>query len=289
MNIQMNIIKYWRILLLIAGTILLLTSCEEKINLNLDDTYTRIVVDGEITTETKAHKVILMKSAAYFSNQSPPPVTGAVVAITDGSNVIPLMETPAVSVVYLTAPDVKGIVGRTYKLIIQNVDINGDGDIEMYEASCLLKQVFPLDSIKSKVFKEDEIPRRYLIDGYGQEPASIGDYYLWKYYKNNKIETDSLFEWIFTDDLLVNGKYIPGLSMFLVEEAVPGDTIKVESRSITKEYYDFLNAIMLETYWNGGGFSGPPANIKGNVSNGGQGFFLATDVGYSSTTIQAGK
>ena len=270
--------------LLMCGIAFILSSCEEKIDLKLDDTYTRLVVDGEITTETKAHKIVLMTSSSYFSNQAPPAVSGAIVSISDGTIVIPLTETPAGSGIYLTNPNVKGDVGKTYRLLISNVDINGDGDLEVYEASCMLKKAFPLDSVKAKVFREWESPKRFLIDGYGQEPATAGDFYLWKYYKNKKIETDSLFEWLFTDDLLVNGNYIPGLSMFLVD-GVPGDTITVESRSITKEYYDFMTSVMLETYWNGGGFSGPPANIKGNISNGGQGFFLATDVGYTTTII----
>lgn len=279
-----NLIRYFRMALLISGTIVLLTSCEEKMDLTLDETYTRIVVEGEITSEMKAHHIKLMNSGGYFENQPPAPVSGAIVSVSDGVNVFPFTETPTGSGIYLSAPNVKGEVGKVYTLTITGVDIDGDNKTDTYTASSMLKQGFPLDSIKTKVFRDFETPVRYLVNGYGQESPTTGDFYLWKYYKNQKIETDSVFEWIFTDDVLVNGNYIPGLSMFLID-AVPGDTITVEARSITKEYYDFLNSLMLETFWNGGGFSGPPANIKGNISNGGQGFFLATDVYYTSTIV----
>ncbi len=48
--------------------------------------------------------------------------------------------------------------------------------------------------------------------------------------------------------------------------------------SISKAYYEFLSALMVETIWRGSPWDGPPANIPGNVSNGGNGFFRASDV-----------
>jgi hypothetical protein len=48
--------------------------------------------------------------------------------------------------------------------------------------------------------------------------------------------------------------------------------------SISKAYYDFLTALMIETVWRGTPWDGPPANIPGNISNGGKGFFRASAV-----------
>ena len=66
----------------------------------------------------------------------------------------------------------------------------------------------------------------------------------------------------------------------LLEELPNTDTLKVtvEMHSISRKYYDFLVAIALETEFNGDLFSGPPANIPSNISNGGLGFFIASAV-----------
>ena len=48
--------------------------------------------------------------------------------------------------------------------------------------------------------------------------------------------------------------------------------------SISQSYYDFLRSVFMETEWRGTLFDSTPANIKGNVSNGGLGFFSAQAV-----------
>lgn len=271
------------IIFLIITIAAILSSCTEKIDIKLDDTYTRIVVDGEITSETKAHQVILTKTTNYFYNEVPPPATGATVTISDGTNTYSLTETdPGI---YKTTPDVQGVAGRVYTLSISDIDVDGDGVDDIFTASSEMKPTWAIDSITQEVFDPTETPLRYLINGWGQEDPEPGQYYLWRYYKNSTLETDTLDELIFVDDEGVNGNYISGLTMFLVDADI-NDTITVESRSITKEYYEFINSFMQETAWNAGSFGGPPANIKTNVSNGGLGYFNAIEVAFVSTIIK---
>ena len=52
---------YWLILL-----ILMLGACTERITVELDETYTRIAVDGRITTDSTFQEITLTKSADYF-------------------------------------------------------------------------------------------------------------------------------------------------------------------------------------------------------------------------------
>ena len=264
-----------------------LTSCEERIDLKLNDTYTRIVVEGEITTEAKAHKIKLTTSSSYFYNQKAPAITGATVTISDNAgNTFLLNEIPVGSGIYYTDASVQGIIGRTYTLKIDGVDINKDGKKESYFATDLLKSVAQLDSIsfeKTKNHKGDSV---YLINGWMHEPPSTGDYYIWKYSLNGIPQSDTVSNQQFTDDLMVNGNNIPGFTLFR-SKAKKGDTIVIETRSASKGYYDYLTSFMLETSWNmgGGGFSGPPANIKTNVSSGGLGWFSASDIKYKKAII----
>lgn len=270
-------------LLIIAAGFLILSSCREKIELTLDTTYTRLVVEGSITDEAKAHTVILTLSGDYLSTTSSRVVTGAVVEISDGDKVFVLQETdPGI---YKTDPTVKGVQGLTYTLTIKGVDVNNDGAKEVYTASDLLKPVMILDSVAVEKQKPVTSPPVYKVIGWGQEPPTPDDCYQWVYYLNGKLQIDTLSKTLFVDDTFVNGSYLPGLPIFMDVKAETGDTITVETRSLSREYYNFIVTFMLETVWNQGGAAGPPANIIGNISNGALGYFCAHSVNHSTAIV----
>jgi hypothetical protein len=276
-----NLPSYY--LLLAALLPLLLHSCRKPIDLILDSTYTRLVVEGSITDQAKAHRVILTLSSDYLTDRPPTPVTGAIVTIHDGANTFLLTETePGI---YETDPTVQGVPGRRYTLIVKGVDIDNDGVMEEYTASDLLKPTMVLDSIVAELQQPVVNPPLYRVRGWGQEPPTPDDCYQWLYYLNGVLQTDTLNKTLFADDTFVNGSYLPGLFMFFDVKGSPGDTLLVETRSLTREYYTFLVTFMLETVWNQGGGSGPPANIKGNISNGALGYFSAHAVTQISTTV----
>jgi hypothetical protein len=253
-------------------------SCTEKINLKLDESAQRIVVEGFITNETKTHSVKLTKSTGYFSNEPAPRVTGAIVSINDGAIIYNLHEkSPGI---YLTDSNVTGIIGNTYTLVIKY-------DGETYSASSYLKYVPAVDSI---FCKKMDLPFGMLSDSYevdlwAQEPQPAGDYYMWTVYKNHILDTDTLKKVSFSDDSFINGNYAAGVQVQQVK-VVPGDTVTLAMYSISKAYYDFLTGALTETGGGGSPFDGPPANIKGNISNGALGFFLATAVSTKSCIVQ---
>jgi hypothetical protein len=54
---------------------------------------------------------------------------------------------------------------------------------------------------------------------------------------------------------------------------LPGDIISLELAAITPEFYRFLDAIKKDEQGTDPLFSGPPANIIGNINNGALGMF----------------
>lgn len=62
------------ILLLIA---LSFAACTEKMDIELDESYTRVVAEGMITNEPGPHLIRLTTTAPYFSNQPVPVISGA--------------------------------------------------------------------------------------------------------------------------------------------------------------------------------------------------------------------
>lgn len=89
-----------------------LSACTEKIEIELDDNYTRLVVEGNITNDTMKHIFLLSKTTSYYYNQAPPKVTGALVTISDNSgNSIQLSEESEGQ--YCTPDNFYGITDRS--------------------------------------------------------------------------------------------------------------------------------------------------------------------------------
>lgn len=263
---------------------LLVVSCTEKIDIQLDESYARLVVDGSITTDTMAHTVVLRTTSSYFYNQPSPMVTGAEVSITDGTLNFNLTETS--EGVYHTSQFVHGVPGRTYTLNVKLASPIG-GQTE-YSAASTLNSVNPLDSVSLVFHPEWTKDGLWEVKCYVQEPPTV-DFYRFMIYKNQKLLTDTLNEWFVTDDKFINGSYSNGATVAYLrqgssEEGLrPGDEVTVEVNSIGKDYYNFVLDAQAELRGSNPLFSGPPANVKGNISNGAIGFFAA----YSTTRSSA--
>jgi len=255
-------------------------SCTERIEIELDDSYTMLVVDGAITTDTMAHTVKLSTSTSYYYNQPAPRVIGAQVSITDGTQTFILKEDSAG--VYRTDPTVFGVGGQTYTLNIKLADpIGGYTD---YTAASTLYPISPLDSVNLLFHPDWSDYGIWEVKCYVQEPPTI-DFYRFLILKNQVMLSDTLNEWFITDDKFFNGSYTNGATVAYLQQSstqeglIEGDTITVEVNSIGKEYFNFLLEAQAELRGSNPLFSGPPANVKGNINNGAIGFFSA----YSAT------
>jgi len=257
----------------------IIVSCTERIDIKLDESFTLLVVDGAITTDTMAHKVALSKTSSYYYNQPAPMVSGAQVTITDGIHTFNLSEkSPGI---YQTQPNVFGIPMQTYTLKIRlQEEIGGYSE---YTASSTLYPVSPLDSI-GLAFHPD-----YSEDGFWEVKCYVLDPFTTDFYRflisrNQTLITDTLDEWFVTDDRFFNGNYTNGATIGMLDQSKPdevlnaGDTVTAEVNSIGKEYAYFLWDTQSELFGSNPLFSGPPANVKGNINNGAIGFFAAYSV-----------
>lgn len=273
--------------ILLLGAVFVPFSCTEEFTPALDSTFTRLIVDGVITTDTTVHRVILSKSGDALNKQPKRYVSGAVVSITDGSTVFPLSESsPGI---YETQPDVFGLPGNTYTLNIANVDIDDDGNTESYSASSLLKAENDIDSIKIR--KQVYGTQTYWLINMFARDIGGQSFYLVKAYRNNKLVTDSLKEYVVANNIGFEGGYYPGLSVYFLnsnksdEHLNVGDTVTLELNGITEEYFNFINACILESRPKDPLFSGPSANVPTNIfpNDKAAGFFTAYSVKRNST------
>jgi len=253
-------------------------SCSEKIELDLNSSNTRLVVEGMITDQDGPHGVILTKSSSYFFNEPPPPVEDAIVSVSAGGQQWLLsQESPGH---YMLPQDFTGTPGTTYQLSILHQDTD-------YTANAPLRGVPPIDSLS--LLPHPILPGRDFLLIHFQEPAETRDFYLYNVFLNGVLLTDSINKKPFGDDDGVNGRYL-GIPVYLFQagEDAPksGDQIRVQKFSISEEYFQFMIALRRNQGTVGGPFTGPPANVPGNINNGALGFFLASAVSEAELIIE---
>ncbi len=230
------------------------------------------MVEGSISTDTVKQLIKLTKTTSFFYDQKPPPISGASVKVAQGGQVYSFSEDANQSGNYYSNIAFAGKQGQKYDLVIDDVDLNQDGEKQSYYGSEIMKNILVIDSIyavKATIFDETG----YKIFGFAQEPSTVGDYYLWRYFINGKLITDTLEKITFASDEIVNGNYLYNFEMGFITDGATGDTLTVETNSITKDYYNFIISFFFETKWSSAPFAGPPANIKTNIDNGAVGYF----------------
>ncbi len=260
------------IVLVFFFSLLLTQACTERIEIELDESQTRLVVDGHIGTDTTTYIIRLTSSSGYFSNQLPPPVSGARLYLDDGVNLTQLGELPDHKGHYVTPSDYHGIPGRTYTLEINLDEPVGERDYYVAQTH-MPKTEFVLDSIQLELQERFDF---WILNLYAYDPPTT-DFYKFDVKRNGIALTDTAYRSTTIDDRLINGNRVEGLGVVFLykDEVMPGDTLHFIMSSIPKGYFDFFNELRSESGFSNPLFSGPPANISSNLEEGGLGYFAA--------------
>lgn len=285
----MNTINTKSVALMLILALAGLASCTERIDVELDDTYTRLVVDGQITSDdTCRHRVILSESSSYFYNQPPPPVSGADVQITDsgGNTILLAEEEPGV---YLLPEGYKAETGTEYTLSIElNEAVGGETYYTASTGTPVIGDTVYIELKHEPDWGEDGY---YIVECYYWDP--LGDnWYMFDIYKNDTLLTDTLNEKQIVDDRFYDGGFTNGIGVGYLDQSNdreklrPGDVITFRASSVTEGYANFVWQVQEEVGFSTPLFSGPPANVSGNISNGAIGYFTAYPVLYASRVFE---
>lgn len=261
-------------------------ACTERIDIDVDQQkYARLVVEGEFSTDTAVHRVVLASTEDYFSNEIPPAVTNAIVKISNDEEEFILTETPANSGVYLTEPEVFGKINTSYTLEIElEEEIGGT---KFYEATSEIYPINPLDSIGLKFHEDWGEEGFWEVQCYVWDPPTT-DYYMFHIYRNGVLVNDTIDQVFVVDDILYNGNYTNGIGVGFLDQSneseklLPGDEVTLRVARITEEYTNYLWQLQEQVSYQSPLFSGPPANVEGNISDGAFGAFGAFSSSYAS-------
>lgn len=284
--------------------VIVLTGCEDVIDLDSATGPSQLVVDGWITNEAGPQTIRLSWSAAYFNNDPAKPVLGAEVTVTDDKGVIYAFKDVAGNGKYVwgsTNKDTLGRIGRKYTLSVKN-------QADTYTAKTEIKRVPVIDSIvyqkETLPFKPDKGPKQgFVASFYARDFIGAGDTYWIKPVVNGKAVVSRPTSIVIAYDAAFSaGAPSDGLIFILpLRQAITSDSlysagasVGAELHSITNEAFDYLKQIS-EQAVNGGLFAVPIQNIKSNVVNTNPagpkplGFFSASAVSRRETVIDPAK
>ncbi len=246
-----------------------LTSCEKVINVDLNTTEKKYVIEAVITDQPNGCKVSVTQTKDFDENNAFNGVSGAQVTIAD-NNGSPVTLTETSPGVY-EASTLTGVSAHTY-----NLTINVAGQV--FTATSTMPALVPFDSlyITERTFFGET--NKYATLLY-KDPESRGNAYRYIQYVNG-VKEKTIFV---RDDDLSNGRPIVRTLFFFNEDdeedekkLKKGDNVRVEMLSIDYPVYKYWYS--LEQSSTGENQSATPGNPVTNIQGGALGYFSAHTV-----------
>ncbi len=290
-----NYIIYLSVIFLLS---ILLNSCEDVIDINLDEGTPQLAVDALVTTRPITQQISLTMTSPYFENSPSPVVTGATVKLIDQTNGFVrffLDDDDDGTYEWTPSSEDQLLIGHPY---ILTIDANG----ESYTAFSILNPAPLIDSVTYE-FREAEPPvgeEGYYATFYATDIPGRTDYYWIRTSVNGELNDDP-GDILIAQDAAFEGDGADGLVFIIpIREGITpfgttynlGDTIGVNLHAINLETYIFL-ALAQSQLTNSGLFAEPPANVPTNIQNidtesdkKAVGFFCVSDVSSKGVTIR---
>lgn len=247
----MNNIKFF--ILVISS---LLFSCEDVIDLNLNDANPQLVIIGEIHDQADQQVITLSKTMAFNQEGGFDGVSGAQVEVTDGLGIVHRFTEHSPG--RYVADHFFGRIRETYHLLVR-VDGN------TYTAVSQMPPMVQIDSVGTAVTHLFGEEQKYVAIAY-QDPPEQPNYYRYMLRVNGG---PSRFAHA-ANDKFNDGNYITEHVSNADEELHIGDAVTVYMQCVDQAMFDFWNAVQLT---NPG--TAAPANPPSNIEGGALGYFSA--------------
>jgi hypothetical protein len=247
------------------------TSCRKVIDLDLNSSNPEIVIEGSVSNSAGPHMVELTKTINFDESNNFPPVSGAVVRISDNvGNSDVLTEGPLG--VYKTT-SLAGVPGRNYLL-----EINVAG--KMYQSTSYMYTPVAIDEVAVDSFTFGPNANKYVNVKF-KDPAGVKNFYrIIEIINGDTLDIINVGSDRFSDGLEIV------FPVFSDEdpELKSGDEVEILLMSIDESVYNYLSE--LSEVLNGGGQSAAPANPTSNISNNALGYFSAHSISTSTIIVE---
>lgn len=238
-------------------TSVLFSSCEDVIDVDLNNAEPKLVIDGIIKWQkgtTGAEQVIKLSLTNDFFTNDILAANGASVTITNSLNETFIFLEDGVTGNYI-CNNFNPVIGETYSLVVV---YNG----ELYSATNTFVSGPPILNVQQEIAQgfggEDEIEVKYFF----QDNGSEDNYYLLGVKNPNK----QIPEFGVVSDEFFQGNLMFGF--YGSSETESGITLKLSVQGITFGYYNYMNILTtIAGSGTGNPFATPPATLRGNIIN----------------------
>ena len=283
--------KNFRSVLLGLGSIFLVWSCVTEYQPDTISIPPSLVVEGQITDQPGPYTVKLTRTANYSIRSLNLLETGATVSIEDNQGNKETLKEQAGGGTYATsATGIRGVAGRSYKLIIQTkTGKRYESDVEVLTASPPITKLYA-------EYRNEPVPnttvRKQGWDVYldSKDPETTGNYYRWVWTHYEHIDVCQVIQardgslsgrnccsecWDIvrcydcinvSSDVNINGQAI---SRQLIMQVPYTSTyryyVEVQQQAISKGAYAFWKSVRQLVNNTGGLFDAAPTSVQGNL------------------------
>lgn len=242
-----------------------LVSCEKVIDIDLNETEKKYVIEAVLTDQTGDARVMVSRTKDFDESNEFSPVRNAVVSITETGGTTTTLAEPRPGI--YESPALAGSPGKTYTLSV----VTGNTS---FTATSTMPVKVGLDSI----FITDEqlfTDTRKTVNAVFDDPAGPGNSYRFVQYVNNFKEGQVMIR---NDDYSDGRRIINKLFYFSDEDDYKGniksgDTVMIEMLCIDRAIYKYWYS--LDRSATGGSGQATPANPVSNLQGGALGYFSA--------------
>lgn len=225
-------------------------SCTKTINVNLNDADPQLIIEGKVLDGPGPYFVKLSKSVNFNESNNFPPISGAIISITDQTAQHSDELTETAPGTYATNSLV-GVPGHIYQL---SVNVEGKN----YSSTSQMPQRVALDSVtfqQLNIFGDESI---FAVSNF-KDPVNVKNYYTFVEYINGKQYTKATFVF---DDRLSDGRQI-AQELFTDSAYIQrGDTVVLQMNGVDKGVYHYFNTLLMA----GDPQAGTPANPVSNIT-----------------------
>ncbi|AEA44089.1 DUF4249 domain-containing protein [Fluviicola taffensis] len=234
--------------------ILVFSGCQKVIDIDLNDTDQKVVVEGTILRGDTIQRVRVTKTQNFDESTSPPAVDDATVSVVD--NLGNAASFTSVGNGWYELTSYPGVEGRTYTL---TVSVDG----ETYSGSSTMPNYMPLDSLFVEYYPFGADTLISLVPSHYDE-AGVTNFYQFHIYRNGEKDKGIYIQ----DDQFTDGNLI--LQPLFVSDLEVNDIVRVDLFCIDKPVYSYFNQLSVNS-----SSSATPANPISNMTGGCLGYFSA--------------
>ena len=271
MQTRYNISEYLNRIYIITFLIGL-SSCQQVINVDLNSASPKIVIDGSISDQSGPYTVTLSQTVNYDQDNTFPPVTGAIVVISDDAgNVDTLKEVTAGT--YQTSK-LQGVQNRTYTLSVTSNGENYSATSTMPESVFIYNIVVASGSVSNDL--------SLLVSFFDTKDV---DNYYHIFEEITRVQSASRDTTLHTLGTTISDRLSDGKEIIFSLSSDPhqlkeGDTVLVSLQCVDKNVYNYFRTALQN-----GSTSTSLSNPVTNLSNGALGYFSAYAVRFKKIVI----